>query len=59
MMENRTSTKTPDEWITLAQQGKEVWNEQVALLTDSDLPLISTMRIFLVSSTSADFISLW
>ena len=30
------SSKTLDEWITLAQQGKEVWNEQVALLQPND-----------------------
>ena len=30
------SSRTTDEWITLAQQGKEVWNEQVALLQPND-----------------------
>ena len=35
MTENHT-IKTPDEWITLVKQGKDVWNEQVALLQPND-----------------------
>ena len=31
------SSRTPAEWIALAKQGKAAWNEQVALLADSDI----------------------
>ena len=36
MPDEKKSSKTTDEWIALAKQGKAVWNEQVALLADSD-----------------------
>ncbi len=46
MPDERKSSKTPDEWITLAQQGKEVWNEQVALLQPNDFIDFRKAEIF-------------
>ena len=45
MTENHT-IKTPDEWITLVKQGKDVWNEQVALLDNSDFINFLNAQIF-------------